>query len=546
MAHPSASAAVSCPTAARHSANRPRTGPSVVSSGRPASGAGQAAGSTSSAIPWPGLDAAGGRHTTAPRGASAASAGSASTTAAAAWRNRATLTSGVTAERQPSAAARGTGSASTTSSRWAPASRNALARASSTAPYSSSAAGPAGVRPSWAASCAGPHRAAASAVSSVVAASRRVASTAAATRGCPVTAAARSPAALAVAAAREHAARSSAAAVTITSVPNAPCWARSPLASLVGSVRNCPAGSASISAAWARTSGQTSAGVVPLTRSKVPCRASCRARLRALDAGTGSPTGSGAHQRLQRLGVGPASVPGQDLLRRLALKPLRLELRVRATARDPGLPLVSAALPGGGGVDPPALTVPHHLVHVRGGPLGDQALVDVVADRIRVALQRVAVAGPAGGERDRDDVVLHVGPGRPALELITPLAADAARAEHLGDVQVEGVTRLQPLHQVRVGHADARDGTGRVAAEQALRCLDLRVVRDGHHDHHRHVVRHPQLGGADPATVLAVAGGVLPVRGDRDEQRELVLDQFHVRGPARRTPREPERVHAVH
>ena len=35
MAHPPASAAVSCPTATRHSANAPRTGPSVVTSGAP-------------------------------------------------------------------------------------------------------------------------------------------------------------------------------------------------------------------------------------------------------------------------------------------------------------------------------------------------------------------------------------------------------------------------------------------------------------------------------------------------------------------------------
>jgi len=95
-------------------------------------------------------------------------------------------------------------------------------------------------------------------------------------------------------------------------------------------------------------------------------------------------------------------------------------------------------------------------------------------------LQRVAVAGPAGREGDRDDVVLHVRPGRPALELVAPLAADAARAEHLGDVEVDGVPGLQSWHQVRAGHADARNGARGVAAEQALRCLDLRVVRDAH------------------------------------------------------------------
>ena len=59
------------------------------------------------------------------------------------------------------------------------------------------------------------------------------------------------------------------------------------------------------------------------------------------------------------------------------------------------------------------------------------------------------------------------------------------------------------------------------------------------------MVGDPELGGADPAAVLARAAAVFPVLAERDEQRELVLHRLHVRGPAERAPGEAVGVHPV-
>ena len=151
------------------------------------------------------------------------------------------------------------------------------------------------------------------------------------------------------------------------------------------------------------------------------------------------------------------------------------------------------------------------LVDLAHGPGADQAVGEVARDRLGLGLQRVAVAGAAGGEPEGHHVALVVGPDRAAHELDLPLPADRAVLDDRAEVEIDVVAGLQAVDQSGRADADPRDRAGRVAAEQRLRRLQLRVVGDRHQQHHRDLVGDPQLHRAHAAAVLARAAGVHPV-----------------------------------
>ena len=144
----------------------------------------------------------------------------------------------------------------------------------------------------------------------------------------------------------------------------------------------------------------------------------------------------------------------------------------------------------------------------------DVAEVDVLADRLRIALDRVAVAG-AGGERDFIDVI------RPLLDVdlaelqehvlatdLADVAGDLAAGQPLLEPRGRGV-RLTKAGQVLAGHAE------RILAQVADAKADLELLRED--------VIGPLRIGAIPTTVHALLPPALATLAERHPRLEVTL-----------------------
>src|SRR5215207_499003 len=253
------------------------------------------------------------------------------------------------------------------------------------------------------------------------------------------------------------------------------------------------------------------------------------------------------YERGDRLTLRPRPEEREDLVGGLLLRPLRVEVVPTPAALQTRLALGVAQALRLLEVGPAGFQVVGNLVDVSRHPFGNKVAQHVLDNALGVGFERVAVARAAGGEAEGHDVARLVGADGATHELDLPLPPDGAFCDDPGEVQVyrAGVV-TEFLHKTRSANADAGTGRRGVAAEEWLRGLELGVIGDAHEQDHRGLVGDPHLHRAGAAAVLTRAGAVLPMLGERDQERELVLHQLHVGGAAEGAPGEAEGVHALH
>src|SRR5579883_490033 len=208
----------------------------------------------------------------------------------------------------------------------------------------------------------------------------------------------------------------------------------------------------------------------------------------------------------------PRAKPGQRILRRFHLRPLRLEVVPGLAACQPRFALGIAQRLCLRHVDAHGVLVVSHLIDVACAPVGDDFRFDIPHDLLWVGVERVSIARPSTGKAKGDNVSLVVGPDGADERFIAPFSMDGLSIDERSKIQFEaGIPCAHPLEKIGPANTDPRHSRRRIATEEWLRRLHFAVIGNRREENGGCLVRDPHLNRAAAAPMRAVTAGVLPV-----------------------------------
>src|SRR5579875_209551 len=233
----------------------------------------------------------------------------------------------------------------------------------------------------------------------------------------------------------------------------------------------------------------------------------------------------------------PRAKPGQRILRRFQLRPLRLEVVPGLATCQPRFALGIAQRLCLRHVDPHGVRVIGHPVDIARAPVGDDLRFDIPHDLLWIGIERVSIARPSTGKAKGDHIALVVGSDGADEWFIAPFPMDGLSIDERSKIQFEaGIPCAHPLEKIGSANTDTRHRRRRIATKEWLRRLHLTVIGNRREENGGCLVRDPHLNCAAAAPMRAMAAGVLPVLGKGHQHRKLILHQLDVRRASERTP----------